>query len=375
VLRIGVDARFLTHPGVGGYQTYVQELLAAFDRLQPAHEIWLVLAGEGRESVPIAHLPRMIQPVRVPFFGVAWREQWSLPRVARAAHFDVMHYPSNTMPSKPRVRSVATVHDTIALDDRRPARGVRQRLIRRYEGLGVRSTLRNARMVITVSDRVADDVVRAGFPSARVRTVASAVRAAFRQPGGELVRQFRERHGLDRPYLLALASADPRKNVETAIAALAACTPRRPDLQLAILMTSDALSARLRRNAELRGVAGNVVFVPRLDADEMPLLYAGALATLFLSLEEGFGLPVLESMACGTPVVCSNRPPMDRLFASAAIFAEPTDAGAVAAAINALLDDPGLRKDAVDRGRAKAAEYSWDRAAAETIRVYEEAAG
>jgi glycosyltransferase involved in cell wall biosynthesis len=375
VLRIGIDARFLTHSSRGGYQTYVQELAAAFDRIRPPHEIWLVLATEGRPVVPITHLSRLVQPVRVPVIGVAWREQWSLPRVARAAHFDVMHYPSNTMPGRPGVPSVATVHDTMALDNRQPARGLRQRLIRRYEGVGVRLALRHARMVITVSDRVARDVVRAGFPSSRVRTVASAVRAGFRRPDPDAVSGFRARHGLHRPYLLALASADPRKNVETAIAALATCVTRRSDLTLAILLTSDALAPQLRRAAAAHGVGANVVFVPRLDAEEMPLLYAGAAATLFLSLEEGFGLPPLESMACGTPAICSNRPPMDQLFGSAAILVDPTQAGGVAAAVERVLDEPGLRDSLIERGLSKAAEFSWDRAAAETIAVYEEAAG
>jgi glycosyltransferase involved in cell wall biosynthesis len=375
VLRIGIDARFLTHPSLGGYQTYVQELAAAFDRIRPAHEIWLVLAADGRPVMPIAHLSRLVQPVRVPFVGVAWREQWSLPRVAAAARFDVMHYPTNTMPGRPRVPSVATVHDTMALDDRQPARGLRQRLIRRYEGVGVRLALRHARMVITVSDQVARDVVRAGFPSSRVRTVASAVGAGFSRPDPDAVRRFRARHGLGRPYLLALASADPRKNVETAIAALAAASKRHPELTLAILLTSEALGQQLRRAAAAHGLAGKVGFMPRLEAEEMPLLYGGAAATLFLSLEEGFGLPPLESMACGTPVICSNRPPMDRLFGSAALLVDPTDTSGVSAAIDRVLDEPGLRESLIDRGLAKAAEYSWDRAAAETIRVYEEAAG
>ena len=375
MLRIGIDARFLTHSSLGGYQTYVQELAAAFDRIRPPHEIWLVLAAEGQPVVPIAHLSRLVEPVRVPFVGVAWREQWSLPRVARAARFDVMHYPSNTMPGRPGVPSVATVHDTMALDDRQPARGLRQRLIRRYEGVGVRLALRHARMVITVSDQVARDVVRAGFPSSRVRTVASAVRAGFSRPDPDAVRSFRARHGLSRPYLLALASADPRKNVETAIAALALATTRHPELTLAILLTSDALGPELRRAAAAHGVAGKVGFMPRLEANEMPLVYAGAEATLFLSLEEGFGLPPLESMACGTPVVCSNRPPMDRLFGSAAILVEPTDAAGIAHSIDRVLGEPGLRSSLVDRGLKRAAESSWDRAAAETIAVYEEAVG
>jgi len=375
-LKIGIDARFLTHPKAGGYQTYVQELVAAFNRVQPEHELWIVLAADQPQFVGLSQLRQVVEPVIIPFAGVGWREQWGLPRLARRLRLDLMHYPSNTMPWKPLVPSVATLHDTIAIGRRAVSANLHNALIDAYEAFGVRQVSRNARLVITGSDTAAHDLVAAGVPADRVRIIHHGIREDFwRRPDPAALDEFCQRRGLTRPYLLTMASADRRKNAGAAIEAFARRIDRHPNLTLVVLLTANDLRAELEGMVATSGAAGRVRFLERIPAADMPALYAGASALLFLSLREGFGLPPLESMACGTPVICSNRPPMTTLYGESVVLVEPTDINAVGLAIDRLIDDDSARGQIVSRGRETARQFSWNRAARDTIRVYEEAVG
>lgn len=373
-LRIGIDARFLTHAKSGGYQTYVQELLTAFNRVHPAHELWLILAATEPHLAGVSDLPQVVEPVPIPFAGVGWREQWSLPRLARRLRLDLVHYPTNTMPWKPLVPSIATLHDTMAIQGQASPPSLRSRLIRTYEAFAVRKTLRNARLVITSTDTVAADLVAAGLPANRVRTIRYGLRDdIWRRLDPSAIDEFCDRQGLSRPYLLTMTSADRRKNARTAIEAFAQRMHRYPTLTLVVLLAASDLRRELDETVAASGAASRVRFLERVPAADMPALYAGASATLFLSLREGFGMPPLESMACGTPVICSNREPMTTLYGDSVLLVEPQDPDAVAGAIDRVLVDESLRTQLVSRGRRTAAQFSWDRAARDTIRVYEEA--
>jgi glycosyltransferase involved in cell wall biosynthesis len=374
-LRIGIDARFLNHRGLGGYQTYLQELVGAFGRRRLEHELFLILAYPSPSGGGSGWgLTSVVSRVTIPFAGVAWREQVAIPRLARRLRFDLMHFPCNTMPRDASLPAVATIHDTIGLTNRQPTRGLRQGLIRRYERFGVRNSLRRARLVITPSAIVADELAGVGMPASRLRTVHSGIRHSMRPASGDRLRSFRLRHDLTRPYLLTLASADPRKNVETAIAALSALDGKAADLSLVIVMTNPLLKSRFQSLAAELGVLGRLRFLEALPDDELALCYAGARATLFLSRDEGFGMPPLESMACGTPVICSDLPPMNQLYGDAVLLVDPGRPESVVAALRRLLAEQDLRRGLTTRGFSRAADFSWDRAAEQTIAVYEEAA-
>jgi glycosyltransferase involved in cell wall biosynthesis len=305
---------------------------------------------------------------------VGWREQWSLPRLARRLRLDLVHYPTNTMPWKPLVPSVATLHDTMAIQPHASPPSMRNRLIRSYEGFAVRKTLRNARLVITGTDTVADDLVAAGLPANRVRMIRHGLREdVWRRPNPSAIDEFCDRQGLARPYLLTMTSADRRKNAGMAIEAFAQRMHQYPTLTLVVLLAASDLRRELDETVATSGAGARVRFLERLPAADMPALYAGASAMLFLSLREGFGLPPLESMACGTPVICSNRPPMTTLYGDSVLLVEPTDPDAVAGAIDRVMMDQALRAELVTRGRQTVAQFSWDRAARDTIGVYEEA--
>jgi glycosyltransferase involved in cell wall biosynthesis len=374
-LRVGIDARYLTHSAVGGYQTYVQELVAALNRIERSVDIVVFVAEKSPRLDTVNRLDQVVEPVWPPFVGIPWREQWTLPRLARGLGLDLMHYPTNTMPTRPLLPSVVTIHDTIVLRGGVTRPGLRNRLTHYYERYGLRNALRRAEVVITVSSRSARDIIAVGGHRDRVREIAQGVASPFLvQPTKTQLATFRRHHGLSPPYLLTLASSDPRKNVDRAVQAFALSAKRDPSLSLAILLSAAHWKQRLVSLAEQLGVADRIVFLePLPSTDDMVLLYAGASALVFVSLDEGFGLPPLESMASGTPVICSRRPPMSYLFHGAAAFVDPMDVASIAAAIQEVISNEQVHEELAERGRHIAARYTWENTARATIRAYHHA--
>jgi alpha-1,3-rhamnosyl/mannosyltransferase len=277
------------------------------------------------------------------------------------------------MPLWPQQRSVVTVHDALALQRRRRPAGWRNRLTAYYESLGMRTSLRRASLLITPSALARQELIEAGVAEQHVRVIPEAVNPVFStRVDSESVRVMRTKYGLESDYLVTLASDDPRKNVPAVIDALALLT-RHPDLRLAILMSSDGLRQEITARVESRGLAHRVVLVPRLPAAEVPVLVSGAACMVFASLAEGFGLPPLESMACGTPVVCSDRPPLDELYAEAALMVDPHRADDMARQLERILSDASLRRHLVRRGRELASRRTWDDVATQTAEAYLEA--
>jgi alpha-1,3-rhamnosyl/mannosyltransferase len=368
--RVGIDARYVTHHAVGGYQTYVQQLLAGFSRIQTDVEVWAILTSESQRVAAIENIEHVVEPTPVPFLGIPWREQVSVPRRAVHIGLDLVHYPSNTMPLWPRRRSVVTVHDTLALRRRRRPAGWRNRVTSYYESLGMRTALYRASLLITPSAVARGELIEAGVAEGRVRVIPEAVNPVFfTRIDSESVRLLRTRYGLESDYLVTFASDDPRKNVPAVIDALALLT-RHPELRLAILMSSNGLRHELMARAESRRLAHRVVFVPRLPAPDLPVLLSGAACMVFASLAEGFGLPPLECMACETPVVCSDRPPLDELYTEAALMVDPTRPADIALQLDRILSEAPLRQQLVQRGRALAARRTWDNVAAQTAQAY-----
>ncbi|HEX6029949.1 MAG TPA: glycosyltransferase family 1 protein, partial [Tepidiformaceae bacterium] len=202
------------------------------------------------------------------------------------------------------------------------------------------------------------------FPTERIRVIPEAPR---RLPAGQQSRPD------DRPYLLCVGTAEPGKRAVDAIRALAMIPGEaRPALVLA--GHPGPLSGPLRREAERLGVAGDVEFAGYVEDSALGALIAGATALVFPSLYEGFGLPPLEAMALGTPVIATNAPAMDEVLGTAAAFVPRRDPAAIAREVTRLLADPGRREELRGRGLEQASRYSWTRTADETAAVYREVA-
>ncbi len=294
---------------------------------------------------------------------------FELPRRAARLGLDLMHCPVGLAPVSSRVPVAITVHDVMALEHPEwftAANRLQQRMV-----LG--PAARRAAVVLTPSQFSRQRAIEwLGLRPERVRVTPWGVdeifSAGFRS--GETL----ARRGLGRRYLLTVGALRPRKNLETALAAFEALADHE-DLELVVAggrgWDDAELLARLHRSP----AAGRIRLTGRVSDDELAALYRGAECFLFPSRYEGFGLPPLEAMACGAPVVSSDRTSMPEVLGDAAVLVSPDDTAGWAAAVESLLTSPERRAELVERGRRRAAAFTWERCARATVEAYRFALG
>jgi alpha-1,3-rhamnosyl/mannosyltransferase len=344
-------------PGIG---RYVRNLARALpDQLSPDERL-ILLGSEGQ----IADLRSAIrQPTGAVVcdaspFGL--RQQWHIPRLLRCAA--LYHSPYYLMPYRTGRPTVMTFHDAIPL--RFPAHvSPRARLLFR---LALRLAISSSDHIITISWSAHHDL-RSTVPSLRsanVTTVYEAADPRFAPQSTAAIAQMRARYDLPADFFLYVGSNKPHKNLPLLVQAHARLPASAPPLVIA--GPWDARYPEARQIAD----PARVRFLGAVDDADLPALYAAALAFVFLSRYEGFGLPVLEAMACGTPVICSNAASLPEVAGDAALLIDPTDESVLVEALQRILDDRALRAQLSARGLERAARFSWARAAAETLAVY-----
>jgi glycosyltransferase involved in cell wall biosynthesis len=295
---------------------------------------------------------------------------------ARRLGLDIVHDPNGIAPFLgPRLgaRRLVTIHDAFAYVH--PAE--HNRLDNwRYRWMLPRAA-RRADQVLTDSEHSRRDLLRfLGLPAARVRAIPCGVDARFQPvPDGPGRRAALERYGVKPPYLLYVGGINARKNIAGLFEAFARVRARHPGLELVVAGKRQWATGPIDAAFERLGLAGAVRFTGYLDDADLPALYSAAEAFVFPSLYEGFGLPPLEAMACGAPVIASNASSLPEVVGSAALLVDPHDSGALAAAIERVLGDQPLRDDLRRRGLARAAQFGWARAAQETLAAYRQAIG
>lgn len=346
----------------GGVGTYTRELLAA---LQAAGEAEIVEIAHGGTSTGSA-------PARI--LGGLAREAWYYPtgagRRARAAGADLLHVPAAMPARAPRGTPVVlTVHDALPWTNPEwftRANALQQRLL-------VTGAARRAQRVITVSEAARRELVEhVGIDDGRIDVVHNGISGRF-GPAHRDRHWLRERFGISGPAVLVVGTPEPRKNLPGAIAAFAEVIRTIPEARLIIAGGDGWCLPGLGEALAPLGAAA--VATGRLSDDDLIRLYASGDCLLFPSFAEGFGLPPLEAMASGTPVVCSNRSSLPEVVGDAARLCDPSDHAAIAAAVVEVLTDAALAERMRGLGLARSAEFTWRRAAERTLASYRSALG
>jgi len=373
--HIGLNLIFLVPGETGGMEIVARELIPALLAAAPRMRFTAYI---NREAAAANDGPwgELLPAKTVPINArnrVQWvlGEQSLLPPLAARAGVDLVHSLASTAPLWGRFRRVVTVHDLIYARFPDAHAGLRDKGMRVLVPAAVR---RSDRVMADSQSTRLDLIALLGVDPDRVDVVPLGLGAVRReQPMSE--RDVRERFGLgERRVLLSLSAKRPHKNLLALIGALSQLSPEeRPMLVLSGYPT--AHEAELRGRVRALGLDDDVRFPAWLSAAELEGLWAIAAAFVFPSLYEGFGLPVLEAMARGVPVACSNASSLPEVAGNAALLFDPSDEGAIGAALRRLLNDHVLAETLGARGLRRVREFTWDRTARLTLESYARALG
>jgi glycosyltransferase involved in cell wall biosynthesis len=366
--RIAIDytAAVQQRAGIG---RYVRELVAALLKQDGQLEYRLFAASPS----PLPDLPFRVR--RLPFHDRWLMRLWHRARVPLPVELitgpiDLYHSPDFTLPpTLPRTRTLLTVHDLSFVRDPDSAADS----LRAFLSVVVPRSVARADHVLADSQATKEDLIELwATPADKVTVLYCGVDPRFRPvTAPPALAAVRARYGLGHgPFILSVSTLQPRKNYRRLIQAFAPLAERHPDLSLVIGGGKGWRYDEILAEPERLGIAGRVLFPGFIQDSDLPALYSAAVALAYPSLYEGFGLPVLEAMACGTPVMSSDRSSLPEVTADAGLQADPLDVEAWTAGLTALVEDTTLRERLVDRGLQRARSFNWDRAAGELLDVY-----
>jgi alpha-1,3-rhamnosyl/mannosyltransferase len=373
-MRFALDARAATDhfPGIG---RYVVNLAQAMVPLLGVGERLSLLRDPGQPSSwdPTALAGERAQVVDVPLSPFSLGQQWSIPRLLHHLGADVYHSPYYLMPYRPGVPAVVTVYDLIPLLFPRLA-SARARLLFRW---AMALALRTASHVIVTSEATRRDLL-AFFRLSPKKVTAIPLAAApnFRPSSPADVEQVRRKYALPQDYVLYLGINKPHKNLVRLVEAWGQIRDSQFPIRNSQLVIAGAWDSRYpepqQRVTALR-LENAIRFLGPVAEEDLPALYGGAILFAFPSECEGFGLPALEAMACGTPVACANTSSLPEVGGDKVLYFDPADVEAIAETLRRALAEPALRAGLRERGLARAAQFSWERTAQETLHLYREA--
>lgn len=374
-LRVGIDCRFVQdkYHGIGRYTFgLLHGLTACEDDVEIVAFVDPALPNSRFALGELALHPRInIRQISIPLYHP--RELWAWPTAIHRHSIDVFHSPYFWSPVLITCPLVTTVHDMIF--DRYPQYMPHRRLALIYK-VTSRLALGRAVYVIAPSEATRRDILHfSRVGPGKVRMIPEGVDGAFRPVRDQrMLAEARQKYALPHAYVLALGARRPHKNIGRLIAAFDRIAVDRP-LSLVLVGQIDA-----RFDPELSdGIAslrrdGRLIEIQEVAEDDLPAIYS--MADLFVqpSIVEGFGLPVLEAMACGCPVACSDRSSLPEVAGNAAVSFDPHSVDAIADAIRMVLESPDLQRELTRRGRERARQFTWEAAASQTLEVYRLAA-
>jgi len=352
---VGIDGTPAVREHLTGTEVYARSIINA-----------LAASRDGRSMRVYANAvdaPRWL-PAGVEWRGIPFPRLWThwrLRQALRRERPDVTFIPSHVLPFSLGLKSVVTVHD---VGHRHEPRAY-PRAARWYLEATTRYAAHHANRLIAVSQSTADDLARFyGVPRGRIAVVHSGIDARMRPQDPSRVAEVLQRLKIGGAYFLYVGRNHPRKNLTMLRRAFDEARRRGLDADLVLVGPGHDIAS-----------AGSATVLPYLPADDLPALYAGAIALTLPSRFEGFGFPALEAMACGTAVIASTAGALPEIVGTAAILLSPHDAGAWSQAMLELASDGALQRRLIAAGRTRSAEFSWTNAASKTWRVLDAVGG
>jgi glycosyltransferase involved in cell wall biosynthesis len=364
-VRIGIDARKLHDFGIG---TFIRNLLRQLARLDSQTEFVILCRPEDRDALAV--IGENFRPVAETSGNYSISEQLMIPWALKREGVTLFHAPHYVLPPLVQCRSVVTIHDCIHLMF---PQYLPNRWSLAYARTSITLAARRSTRVLTVSESSKRDILRyVDIPPGKIDVIYNAYDERFRdEPNEEAVARVRERFQLQDQFVLYAGNVKPHKNLERLIEAFHLVRSRGLD-HLKLVLIGDEISkyTALRRAVHRHQLHKYVRFLGFLPLDTLAVLYRLAGVFVFPSLYEGFGLPPLEAMASGTPVVTSNVSSLPEVAGDAAVLVDPYSASAIADGIYRVLTDDSLRLDLKRRGLERATQFSWESSVRRVREIY-----
>jgi len=373
-MRIGIDARGL-RPALDGIGRYTRNLVRGLLAADRETEYVLFILPD----TDLAFLPRTegVTPVAFPHRHLSVATVFRFGDTVRRAGVDLLHIPFFVGPRRYPVPTIVTVHDLMALTYPGFFSGrnrAAETAAAAFHRLFVPGSVRRADLVFADSEHTRKEVIRAvGVPPERTEVIYPFVEDGFRRPvAEEEIRSARERLGISRPYLLYYGSSKPYKNLPGLVSAYARLLSRGAESAPDLVMVGppDRFRARVETLVRETGAGERVRFGKQVPDEVLVPLLKGAVALCFPSFEEGFGLPVLEAMTVGTPVITSRTSSLPEVAGEAALLVDPTDPASIAEALGRIACDQTLRRRLISLGRRQAERFEASRIVGKVLAAY-----
>ena len=366
-MRIGIDARKLHDFGIG---TYIRNLLRQLARIDRNTEF--VILCRPADSQTVGALGTNFRAVIETSRNYSLAEQWRIPLAVKREHVTLFHAPHYVLPPLVGCRSVVTIHDCIHLMF---PQYLPNRFAFAYAQTSIRLAARRATRIMTVSESSKRDILRfVNVPPEKIDVIYNAYDERFGiEPAEEDVVRVRERYQLNDEFVLYAGNVKPHKNLGRLIEAFHLVRQRGLN-HLKLVMIGDEMSkyTALRRAVHQYQLHKYVRFLGYMPEETLAVMYRLAGVFVFPSLYEGFGLPPLEAMASGTPVVTSNVSSLPEVAGDAAVLVDPYDPDAIADGIYRVLTDERLRRALRLKGVARAGQFSWEQSVRRVHAIYDE---
>ena len=375
-MRIGIDCSAAFLKDITGVGIYIYNLVHALSRVDTVNSYTLYpvfynsFIGFEKKDMPanfkIAHensrrlLSGVLWPALVP----------SGLKEAALGEVDIVHSNTFAGPMLKKKKLVSTIYDATVFTH--PECHSKGNVLRCRKG--IEDSIRNARAIIAISEHTKKDLVeRLNAPARMITVTHLAAGPEYHEiKGPSALDAVKKKYALPRNYILFVGSLEPRKNVKTLLKGYASLSETvKREFSLVIAGAKGWLNSDIPGLVKELGIKQKTVFLGYIDKEDMSAVYSAASVFAYPSLYEGFGLPILEAFACGVPVITSNTSSMPEVAGDAAVLVDPADSAELAAALEGLLLDEGKRRELKARGLERAALFSWERCARETIAVYE----
>jgi glycosyltransferase involved in cell wall biosynthesis len=373
-MRICIDTSPAVHHRAG-LGRYAQELTAALLAVDSENEYiaFYNRPSEARVDPPLDRLPHLT----INLSPKPWRMSAFLAHLTRVSQdrlfpgVDLFHATDHLLPRLSHVQSVFTLHDLIF----RFYPETHKPLNRWFLTLMMPHFLRAADAIIAISECTKKDAVRLyGLDEPKISVIYEAVHPHFSAAPREAISAVRRKYGLPENFILSLGTLEPRKNLTSLLDAYHALRNQGSQRKLVIVGKKGWLYGDFFRKLRELALEDEVIFPGFVPDEDLPAFYSAADLFVFPSLYEGFGLPVLEAMACGLPVIASNSSSLPEVAGEAGMLIDPCDIDALVKAMQSALTDEGKRRKMKEKGLQQAAKFSWEKAARETLRVYRKVA-